>query len=169
MKLPETTRRYHHRISCLLQQLHHLFVFLVLLSLFLLTLSDDSDGMVRVCSSSEYKRVVEDTCASVYKRGRHSTIIFNSYGYFKHRPRYKSKNILVSFSSRLPVVIPFLFAIFFNSHFLSLSLSVYPEQETLTDTTIYPPTVVRLDALTRCMRNIVTSEQQQHQLIIIAF
>lgn len=46
-----------------------------------------ADPLIKVCDSSQYKRVVEDTCSSVYKRGRHSKIIFNSYGF--HRTRSK--------------------------------------------------------------------------------
>ena len=48
-----------------------------------------ADPLIKVCDSSQYKRVVEDTCSSVYKRGRHSKIVFNSYGF--HRSRSKSK------------------------------------------------------------------------------
>ena len=39
--------------------------------------------LIRVCNTSQYKRVVEDTCSSVYKRGRNSNIILNSYGYHR--------------------------------------------------------------------------------------
>lgn len=48
-----------------------------------------ADPLIRVCDSSQYKRVVEDTCSSVYKRGKHSKIIFNSFGF--HRTRSKRK------------------------------------------------------------------------------
>lgn len=48
-----------------------------------------ADPLIKVCDSGQYKRIVEDTCSSVYKRGRHSKIVFNSYGW--HRSRTKSK------------------------------------------------------------------------------
>lgn len=57
-----------------------------------------ADPLIKVCDSSQYKRVVEDTCSSVYKRGRHSKIIFNSYGF--HRSRSK-RETSANRSSRL--------------------------------------------------------------------
>ena len=71
----------------------------VLVALSLLTLTLDSlsaDPLIKVCDSSQYKRVVEDTCSSVYKRGRHSKIIFNSYGVYRSRSKRKSALALAS-------------------------------------------------------------------------
>lgn len=61
--------------------------------------SSSAGILIRVCNTSQYKRVVEDTCSSVYKRGKGSAIIFNSYGTYAHR-RYRRKR---KFSKLLPL------------------------------------------------------------------
>ena len=38
-----------------------------------------SDPLMRVCNTSEYKRVVEDTCSSIYKRTKHTYLHFKSH------------------------------------------------------------------------------------------
>lgn len=45
----------------------------------LLPVTTRSEPLIRVCSSSEYKRIVEDTCSSVYKR---SVNIFGENDYY---------------------------------------------------------------------------------------
>lgn len=47
--------------------------FILILVIFILLLPPfaKSEPLIRVCSSSQYKRIVEDTCSSVYKRSGH--------------------------------------------------------------------------------------------------
>ena len=54
------------------------------------------DSLIQVCNSKQYKKAIEDTCSNVYKRGKHSKIVFNSYGYYHgkqdHRPSHFQQN-----------------------------------------------------------------------------
>lgn len=56
-----------------------------------------SDPLITVCDSSQYKRVVEDTCSSVYKRMKHPHHHFESIRHHddhieKHRHRHYHSN-----------------------------------------------------------------------------
>ena len=54
-----------------------------------------ADPVYKVCTSSELKTLQAEICSSVYKRGRHSKITFNSYGFHQHRTKRKFTTFLL--------------------------------------------------------------------------
>lgn len=61
------------------------FVFLIIAPFISFS---SGDPLITVCTSSQYKRVVEDTCASVYKRTKHP----NSHHHWKHIEKHRSRH-----------------------------------------------------------------------------
>jgi len=84
-------------ILCKIDHVISLLFFMV----FLARLSNQ-EPLIQVCSTSEYKRVVEDTCSSVYKRDpKHSRLHFHTYTYPRHREydeeavRYRRRSMII--------------------------------------------------------------------------